>query len=826
MKKNLIIILIMPFVVALIGIVSLNLTFRANYSDLVSIDWSFRSLEAVSLEADMVEVTASPVVSSSAKLAPGNDKLRYTLINKDSNNTDTLAHLIYNGKAVEVSEDGSSTILVDSATRVYVKPLQKGEVILKVENEKGNVSTNTEFILYKTGIIFFNSVIPNSQNNIDTYLYYGTNDYDEELNKVAGEIEFVLSVAPASLKEELIIDKSDNVLVELDYEAEEENGGFINIPFKLKPQTAGDAYFTFKTDETYQIDDDVVDSRTLDFKVVDGINIYTYQELLQATNRSQDGETICLRKNFLDLETYNARGNDNDELFGTYNEKKKTFSFASEIYEFETTYNQEYIKEWNIFADESKNNFKDISNKVKAGLHIQKDVYGNGFTINLHNLTYPKINGLTLDDGDLFRGPLPFYCLGDPNGMNFVKVYGQDNSGLYIDKEGVTINDLVVYNCNTPGAVEFYNYVGNVVDICASDVTIKNSRLQNGKNILRAFSSQNLLIDNCLLANSQNFLIITGANEYEAVNDLYYQNFSKDGTFDNQLNDYLQGTFTSKDSMRSQLETIQDALSDEYLVREVYKGSMVINDTFFYNSGLACICFESLFNGPFLYTGAPSLIGTIFDSVEFAKSIIPFIPTNISGVSYPVTVSLTGDNRFYDYKDVNNIDLSGLIEEHFSEYLGQESIQNMIHRTITIDDIFPLKETLIQMANRNNCIFRVEDPETEEKTDYISIPICYYGGGLNLSKVISQPQSFTRETSTMRVDFANRFLNEKATPIHTEGGLDKSELIGAFGSVAVKSVVVAIGFEPFRFTLGLNNGNLFGEAPQISELQEHLLARE
>ena len=40
-------------------------------------------------------------------------------------------------------------------------------------------------------------------------------------------------------------------------------------------------------------------------------------------------------------------------------------------------YNQDYIKAWNEFVN-SNPSYKKISNRVLAGIRVQKDFYGNG----------------------------------------------------------------------------------------------------------------------------------------------------------------------------------------------------------------------------------------------------------------------------------------------------------------------------------------------------------------------------------------------------------------------------------------------------------------
>jgi hypothetical protein len=58
------------------------------------------------------------------------------------------------------------------------------------------------------------------------------------------------------------------------------------------------------------------------------------------------------------------------------------------------------------------------------------------------------------------------------------------------------------------------------MEVRGNNITVKNSRLSNGKNVLRCFSSYNIVVENSLLSNSRNFLITTGSNEYIQIDDL------------------------------------------------------------------------------------------------------------------------------------------------------------------------------------------------------------------------------------------------------------------------------------------------------------------
>ena len=785
-RKNLIILLIMPFIIALIGVVSINLTFDTFYKD-VEISWDFGDMEGV-MYTEKLELNAQTDVSDKKNVAPGNE-LIYSVENKDKTIVDPIAEVIYeNGK-------------------YYLKANSKGEVILTVSNEKGNKWKKTTVVFYENGAILLTPKIESSQNNIDSTIYYGLYDYDSAYDKVKAKIEFNLQIFPNELIDNINIESSANISASIN-----DNSLVVSV------NSVGDSYISLLPTSSYEIDNDA----TYKFSVVDGVNVYNYNELLQSTNKSSQGEVVCLRKNFVSLDTYNKSTKNNDELFGNYNENTKKFNFANEVYTYKTTYNNEFIREWNEFV-KLNSQYQSLKDDLVCGLHIQKDFYGNGYTINMHNLTYPSLitnqDGVaipTLSASDLFRGPLPFYCLGDPNGMPLVVAYGQDNAGIYIDDDNVMINDLNVLNCSAPGSLSFMDTVGNVIDICANNVTIKNSRVQNGKNVIRAFSSKNLTIDNSLLSNAYNFLIVTGSNEYEKNDSRLKTFFEENGQYNETLNQYLIGNFTDKSSMQQTLNKIQSELNQENLLdkNNLYHGTMTINNTYFYQAGLSCICFESLFNGPYLFTGSPTFINEAFSLVndkfamEEGKKIIPFTPSDVSGMSYPVSINVTGDTRFYDYKDVSKIDLNGLIKQNISAF-GQMAGKDV---DVSIDAIFPLKQTLVQKAKEQGCI------TTDDEINYINIPVCYYGGGLNLSKITFESE-LNKKVKTLNVDFAANYLNLPGLALNPNSsiGIDTSNLSGIL-SVAKKCVVVTTGFEPFKFSLITNDDYLYSQSPNAADL--------
>ena len=189
---------------------------------------------------------------------------------------------------------------------------------------------------------------------------------------------------------------------------------------------------------------------------------------------------------------------------------------------------------------------------------------------------------------------------------------------------------------------------------------------------------------------------------------------------------------------------------------------------------------------------------------------MPLTPTEVSGVSYPVSVEVCGSTKFYDYKSAEDMDLSALIDENISTI-----VQNLVNSmsdteqtvNITIDDIFPLKSMLYKDAVKNGNAY------THEGTTYVNIPVAYYGGGLNLSTV-SMENMDDAETldDEMSVEWVDSYLSRQTST---------SDLIDYMQSAMQKTVTVVTGVEPFRFVCTKGNGYLYKQTPSVSELREN-----
>lgn len=800
-KKNLIILLLIPFVITLVGVITINTTFNFIENDMIGIDWSYDEIEGIKLEDKLHKLVASPIYEQG-----------YPPLKEEA-----LVWSVYDS---DNHEENKYAKIVNENDNWYLQPLQIGEVKVTCSNKKGNIFKTMTVIIFKEGAIVVQSKIKASQNNIDPNIYYGEYDFDKSLNKQKATFEFeVKTIGDLQINDLQYVNNTPDI-IEIDE---------VNKIVKIK--TSGDASFTVKTNN-----DEMVKPMTYSFKVVkDGVNVYDYNQLLACTNKSTNGEIVVLRKSFESVNNLNNTTDNNVVCFGNYTDGKK-IDFTSDVYSFETTYNQDYIKAWNEFVN-SNPSYKKISNRVLAGIRVQKDFYGNGYTINLHNLTFPsstmdvvdsngnKTTIPALSKDDLYRGPLPFYSLGEHDNMPLIEAFGQDNVGMYVDGSDILVNDVNLKNCDFGNLMSNLDYVGTVLETNGNNITIKNSRLSNGKQVVRSFSSTNVSILNSMLSNARNFLLTIGSNDYikadllkeyeftllngEKITSTINNYLMKSNAGDDTLNAFVIGSFTDKEKMRKAILDIQNALNDESLIKDIYKGSMNIKDTMFYRSGIASIGMDTMFSGPFLESSTPSVVNMLLTGLN-----VPYIPNHVGGMSYPVELNITGKTKFYDYKEWNNLDITGLINENISSFV--DDAKEMFGVTdadigdISIDTIFPIKSFLKSSV--------VTTTSSDGKV-YVNIPIAYYGGGANLSKVTFDTEDLKYDSCKLTVvDLLDKYLSLKGIDLDNIN-LDKLDL-AVIKNVMLKCVTIVTGYEPFKFISVNKQGYLFDEGPRAPQALE------
>lgn len=122
---------------------------------------------------------------------------------------------------------------------------------------------------------------------------------------------------------------------------------------------------------------------------------------------------------------------------------------------------------------------------------------------------------------------------------------------------------------------------------------------------------------------------------------------------------------------------------------------------------------------------------------------------------------------------------------------------------IDIDKIFPIKQYLIDKATTQGSIY------TDDGKNYINLPIAYYGGGLNLSKVnVSTDDINIHFNPEIEIDLLDNYLNLG----------QGSNMVEMLKNMMLKAVTVVTGYEPFKFICMKGDGYLYGETPNISDL--------
>ena len=241
-KKNLIILLIMPFIIALLGLMTANVTFKTFYQDITYIEWDYDDVEAFKLDINH-QLKARAYMSSDAPVDDGN----------------TLIWSVENKNKEELIPHAEINVINNKS---YLMPQSEGEVIITCSNLKGNVFKKMTGIIYTDGVITIQPTITSSQNNIDEKIYYG--EYDlKDSNKVNASFELKLKCIPNTLIDNLSITTSDNIRYEV-------NNNLVTVTV-MNNITNYDAYVYVNASGL---------KAQYDFKIVDeGINVYTYSML-------------------------------------------------------------------------------------------------------------------------------------------------------------------------------------------------------------------------------------------------------------------------------------------------------------------------------------------------------------------------------------------------------------------------------------------------------------------------------------------------------------------------------------------------------------------
>ena len=420
-----------------------------------------------------------------------------------------------------------------------------------------------------------------------------------------------------------------------------------------------------------------IETSTSEFSVRcvgEGVNIRNFYDLY---NASKNNKVIVLQKTIK-----------ND--FGKDKSGKEIYS-ESTVEKINSTYDTTYYKNIDKLSDA----------KVKILISFKNDVYGNGYQINAHNVAYGLDSTGKLKKDALFRGPLNFVSMSESS-TSFVSVKAQDNISFAV-YENVTLNNVVLSSCelqaDKDGNYDLTDltYVGSTVEVLGDNVNIEYCRINNGRTVLRAFGDIenknkviNVNIKNSVLSSAREFIIRMGTNSFV------------DGNSDNP-SPYLDTT-ERKFPMQKEYNSMsaQEKLSYE---EKYIKTFVNLKNTILKDSGLFCIGIDTHFSGGALADGRGLASGLIDSWYDLAKT------------SYGAKLTFEGDVRMYDWKEVDKVDSSALIE-----ILGNTSYDSLS---------FDLKEMIDTVANNSSKPQYKTIVYKKSGKQYVHGGIAFFGGGKN-----------------------------------------------------------------------------------------------
>lgn len=667
-----------------------ELMFNIDLLSSYTLDYKLYDLDGLELSKDFVDIDFS-------KDDVGNIKATFNYKDKDFIGSIRVS-IIVTSDSLEVSKD----IILNKVNDIKVT-FEKNIVPLEIDT--------VDFIPF--------NVIPDDTNlefdiscdndNVSCSLMPGNLIYVSACKVGASKITLTVSG-----KNDFNTSKTLDVIVtpsSLIMSSQAKTYGLENI-FTLGNKTYGNSLFDYKLEvENASLYDDYIQFVTNNQKVVvsnsgsitfnDDVNeivefkcLFKYKDVIY--KESPVYKIRCVG-NAYNVSTYN-------DLYWCINNEKKVvlqktikedfgkIDGTIKYSEIETTYDKQYYENINASDDA----------KVKVLLNIKNDIYGNGYEINAHNLTYGLDSNDQLKTDALFRGPLNFVALSESGGSS-ISVKGQDNIafGLY---EGVSLVNVELKSCDlipdeTNGTYDLtdLNYSGTTVEILGDNVDINYSRITNGRTLIRCFGDIfdskkviNFDINNSVLSSAREFIIRMGSNEFIKVDYSDVNNPKKELPNDNDVSFPTYSYYSSLSS--SEKENYDNNFIKTYVN---------IKDSLLKDSGLFAIGIDSHFSGVALEKGNEYLGGLIDSWHDLAKT------------SYGAKLTFIGDVRMYNWKNINDIDSSSLIET-----VGNSSY----------DMSFDIKE-MLEFASQKEEFKNIITNYNNE--NYVHAGIAFFGGGLN-----------------------------------------------------------------------------------------------
>lgn len=431
-------------------------------------------------------------------------------------------------------------------------------------------------------------------------------------------------------------------------------------------------------------------------------------------------------------------------------------------------------------------------------LEITNNLYGNGYILDCYQIT--TASSLVGRFG-CFEGPLDLVSL-----INAAAVKGQDDIGFII-RDNVTVDNVILQNCDDGYLYQgdLFNYskletVGTTVEVMGDNVNIINSRIKNGRNVLRIYGTENpdevinVNIESSIISNAREFLIKIGTNKSIDANakinykgeEVYIKDLYKkysagevkdiidgDSNLSKQMYESVSPYLPKGDGTYYTPKNDNNQYDNEFVEKYV-KTNVIIKNCVLENTGFFAVGLESKFGGPILggYRYAPR--GITVDDYEGVY--------NISGTSYAALLRLEGDVRIYNWKKLDDVNSSSLIEKLDYALILEE----MGH-----DFTFDVKKLISNISVEPGYENIIADYNGEK---YAHGGIVFYGGGRNYH-MINLEKYTGKEYASYLID---------------------SSKLG--DSLFATVLPIAAGREPFRFFM-FDSTSEFSYEYQINEIK-------
>ncbi len=311
--------------------------------------------------------------------------------------------------------------------------------------------------------------------------------------------------------------------------------------------------------------------------------------------------------------------------------------------------------------------------KIRCAVELKNNLYGNGFSIDADCLTalFFQKSG-----SRIFKGPINLVSYSVSASEGNMAVKSQDSVIFMVKKDGVTVTNCELKGCldssilsGDTANLSNLDYCGTVLEVAGDNFNLTYSRINLGRTAVRvygkpssdaAISAENIAnyrshvnISNCILSHAREFILKVGTNYVKRKPSVTGQNYLNTQNWQNIAESVWENAspyFTG--SSGEKLQPTNDNVSNRYFYDNYVLTDVTVKDSAFFSAGLFSIGLDSMFGGLVLNGWDYN------DNYRFNNW------RGVGGTSYPAVLRLSGDVRFYDWKDVETINSDTLLEGH------------------------------------------------------------------------------------------------------------------------------------------------------------------